>query len=152
MTTELKSAAASAIRLVILILHSTKLRQAVARKSQRPAATCHCRSVARIRFNDAFQPASLHRLKPLERRTKRLLETLADLGAGGRIRLRTLMFDLQRAHQAGETARVCPAQLVLDAIQQATAECVAATGWIDDFMSLHGRNFFDAFSVQNLRR
>src|SRR5260370_34183007 len=60
MTTELTSAAASAIRVVMFILHSTKLRQAAAR-----VANSLLHHVIAEASPDSFQPSSQHYWKNL---------------------------------------------------------------------------------------
>ncbi len=67
-----------------------------------------------------------------------------DFGARRRVSLRSLMLDFQRTHQAGKTTGLRPAKLVFDAVQQAAAERVAATGRIDDLSAPSRRNFLDA--------
>src|SRR6266702_3077080 len=83
--------------------------------------------------------------------TECLLEPFVDLRARRRIILRPLMLDLERAHQARETAGGRPAQTLLDAVQQATPERIAATRGVQHLLCLDGRNLFDAASMVNLR-
>src|SRR5215469_4673150 len=80
-----------------------------------------------------------------------LLEPFVDLRSRGRIVLRTEMLDLERAHQARETPRGCPVEAVLDAVEQATAESVAAAGRVEHLSGLDRRNLLDLAAVVDLR-
>src|SRR5215470_14609804 len=58
-----------------------------------------------------------------------------------RVVLRALVLDLDRAHEARDAARRLPVEVVEQAVQQASAVRVAATGWVLHGLGGNSRDF-----------
>src|SRR3546814_9420083 len=77
---------------------------------------------------------------PSERISELLPELRVELVEVEALVLRPRVFDLERTHQVADTADGQPVAALLDAEDQAGAECVAAAGGVGDAALVRGRH------------